>query len=72
MHDTQAMSWQQQRITGRHLAHRSQGLTLTLRAVELYASNRPHPEVGHKSLENFPEKRPRALPCFQWSFRGGF
>ena len=41
-------------------------------AVELYDSNRPRPEVGHKSLENLPEKRLRALPSFQWSFRGGF
>ena len=28
MHDTQAMTRQQQRITGRHLAHRSRGVTL--------------------------------------------
>ena len=44
---------------------------LTLRAVELYDSNRPHPEVGHKSLENLPERRLRALPNYQWSFHGG-
>ena len=43
----------------------------SFRAVELYDSNRPHPEVGHKSLENLPERRLRALPNFQWSFRGG-
>ena len=44
----------------------------SFRAVELYDLNRPHPEVGHKSLEIFPEKHLRALPSFQWSFRGGF
>ena len=49
----------------------SKAFRLTLRAIELYDSNRPHPEVGHKSLENLPERRLRALPSFQWSFRGG-
>src|SRR4051812_12623962 len=43
-----------------------------LRAVELYDLNRLHPVVGHRSLENVPEKHPRALPNFQWCFRGGF
>ena len=30
MHDTQAMTRQQQRITARHRAHRSRGITLSL------------------------------------------
>ena len=43
-----------------------QNFLLTLRAVELCDLNRLHPEGGHKSLENLPEKHPRALPNFQW------
>ena len=49
-----------------------QSFRLTLQAVELYGSNRPHPEVRHKSLGNLPERRLRALPNFQWSFREAF
>ena len=37
MHDTQAMTRQQQRITGRHLAHRSRGVT-TLHHYERISS----------------------------------
>ena len=45
---------------------------MTLRVVELYDLDRLHPEVGHRSLENLPEKRLRALPSFQWIFGEAF
>ena len=41
-------------------------------AVALCDLNRLHPEGGHKSPENLPETRPRALPNFQLYFLGGF
>ena len=40
--------------------------------VELCDLNHLHPEVGHRSLENWPEKHPQVLPNFQWSLLGGF
>ena len=45
---------------------------MALGAVELYDLNRLHPVVGHRSLENLPKKRLRALPSFHGVFGEAF
>ena len=59
MHDTQAMTRQQQRITGRHLAHRSRGVT-TLHHYERISSR----DLEWHRRENGREREEVKLSCF--------
>ena len=59
MHDTQAMTRQQQRITGRHLAHRSRGVT-TLHHYERISSR----DLDWHQRENGREREEVKLSCF--------
>ena len=58
MHDTQAMTRQQQRITGGHLAHRSRGVT-TLHHYERISSR----DLEWHRRENRREREEVKLSC---------
>ena len=59
MHDMQAMTRQQQRITARHLAHRSRGVT-TLHHYERISSR----DLEWHRRENGREREEVKLSCF--------
>ena len=59
MHDTQAMTTPQQRITGRHLAHRSRGAT-TLHHYERISSR----DLEWHRRDNGRDKRRGGTNCF--------
>ena len=63
MHDTQAKTTQQQRITGRHLAHRSQGATRNIQGSQKPDILFRDPSIGEMPIELIPSDE--VEPCFR-------